>query len=82
MAEANRDITALGGTAVLMLVITAVTGYLWLIGKRGAMWLVLAATLGGWLLSSLLKYFFAGHTPMSYRIWPMSTTPASPADIR
>jgi undecaprenyl-diphosphatase len=63
LAEAGRDITAIGGTAVLMLMIAAVTGYLWLIGKRGAMWLVLASTIGGWLLSSLLKYFFARPRP-------------------
>ena len=52
--EAFRDITSLGGTAVLILVIVAVTGYVWLIGKHGAMWLILASTLGGWLLSTLL----------------------------
>jgi undecaprenyl-diphosphatase len=63
VAEAFRDITALGGTAVLMLVIVAVTGYVWLIGKHGAMWLILTSTLGGWLLSTLLKYFFARPRP-------------------
>lgn len=63
LAEAGRDITAIGGTAVLMLMIAAVTGYLWLAGKHGAMWLVLASTIGGWLLSSLLKYFFGRPRP-------------------
>jgi undecaprenyl-diphosphatase len=63
LSEAGRDITALGGTAVLILMIAAVTGYLWLVGKHGAMWLVLASTIGGLLLSSLLKYFFARPRP-------------------
>jgi undecaprenyl-diphosphatase len=63
LTEVGRDITALGGATVLMLVIVAVTGYVWLIGKHGAMWLILAATLGGWLISSLLKYFFARPRP-------------------
>jgi undecaprenyl-diphosphatase len=63
LAEAGRDITAIGGTAVLVLMITAVSGYLWLVRKHGAMWLVLASTIGGLLLSSLLKYFFARPRP-------------------
>jgi undecaprenyl-diphosphatase len=63
LAEMGRDITALGGTAVLVLMIAAVCGFLWLTGKRGAMWLVLTATLGGLLLSSLLKYYFARPRP-------------------
>ncbi len=61
--EAFRDITSLGGTAVLILVIVAVTGYVWLIGKHGAMWLILASTLGGWLISTLHKYFVARPRP-------------------
>jgi undecaprenyl-diphosphatase len=63
VAEAFRDITALGGTAVLILVIVAVTGFVWLMGKHGAMWLILGSTIGGWLLSTLLKYFFARPRP-------------------
>ena len=63
LTEVSRDLTALGGIAVLALVIVAVTGYVWLIGKHGAMWLILASTLGGWLISSLLKYFFARPRP-------------------
>jgi undecaprenyl-diphosphatase len=63
LAEMARDMTALGGTAVLVLMIAAVCGFLWLTAKHGAMWLVLASTLGGLLLSSLLKYFFARPRP-------------------
>jgi undecaprenyl-diphosphatase len=63
LAEVGRDITALGGTAVLVLVIVAVCGFLWLTDKHGAMWLVLASTIGGLLLSSMLKYFFARPRP-------------------
>jgi len=63
LAEVCRDITALGGATVLVLMIAAVSGFLWLAQKRGAMWLVLASTIGGLLLSSLLKYYFARPRP-------------------
>jgi len=53
--EVGRDITGLGGVAVLSLVTFAVAGYLHLRKKRAAMLLVLVATLGGLLLSTGLK---------------------------
>jgi len=53
--EVARDFTALGGVAVLMTVTAAVCGFLWLDRRRGAMWFVLAATLGGSLASAVLK---------------------------
>lgn len=55
LGEVGRDITALGGVAVLSLVTIAVAGYLWMEGKYHAMWLVLIATFGGLVLSTMLK---------------------------
>ena len=50
-----RDITSLGGHAVVTLISLAVIGYLLMDGKRGAALLVLASVGGGAVLSSLLK---------------------------
>lgn len=61
LAEVARDLTGLGGVAVLTLVTAAVVGFLWLREKYGAMWLVLIATFGGFVLSSILKHAY--HRP-------------------
>jgi undecaprenyl-diphosphatase len=53
--EAARDVTALGGYTVLTLLVAAVTGYLLIARHYPAALLVLASTLGGLLLSHLLK---------------------------
>jgi len=58
MPEVGRDLTALGGVAVLVLVTIGVVGFLAIVRAYNAMWLVLAATLGGLLLSSILKNAF------------------------
>ena len=58
LAEAARDITALGGVAVLLLVTLGVAGYLALDRKFAAMGFVLAAVAGGLVLSSVLKAAF------------------------
>ena len=55
LAEVGRDMTALGGVAVLSLVTLFVAGFLYMAGKRHAMWLVLIATASGLILSTLLK---------------------------
>src|SRR5436305_670993 len=55
LEEVGRDITALGGVAVIALVVTAVVGYLLLRRAYGAMWIVIIATFGGLALSSVLK---------------------------
>ncbi|HSV14234.1 MAG TPA: phosphatase PAP2 family protein [Tepidisphaeraceae bacterium] len=55
LEEVGRDITALGGVAVIALVVLAVIGYLLLRGAYGAMWLVIIATGSGLLLSTALK---------------------------
>jgi undecaprenyl-diphosphatase len=58
LAEAARDTTALGGVLFLSLLTTTVAGYLWLRKMYGAMALVIAATLGGLSVSSILKHVF------------------------
>ena len=50
-----RDITSLGGYAVVTLITLAIIGYLLMDGKRGAAVWVLASVGGGAVLSSLLK---------------------------
>jgi undecaprenyl-diphosphatase len=61
--EAARDVTGLGGAPVLTLVTCAVLGYL-IAGRHGsAAVLVFAATVGGGLLSFLLKDFYARPRP-------------------
>jgi undecaprenyl-diphosphatase len=63
LEEVVWDLTALGGSTVLVLVIGAVAGYLWMRRAYHAMWLVLAASLGGLLLSTLLKGLFQRPRP-------------------
>jgi len=63
LAEVGRDLTALGGVAVLLLVTFSVAGYLLMAKKYHAMWLVLIATIGGLLVSSILKHAFQRDRP-------------------
>lgn len=58
LAEVGRDLTALGGVAFLSLLIGAVVGFLWLRRMFGAMTLVIVATLGSLIVSTLLKWSF------------------------
>ncbi len=58
LEEVARDLTAIGGVAALSLVTAAVSGYLLITRKFGALALLLAATLGGLLLSAVLKERF------------------------
>src|SRR5262245_44729502 len=58
MEEICRDLTALGGVAVLAIMTCAVATYLWMRGMVHAMSLLLAATIGGLIISSLLKHSF------------------------
>ncbi len=57
LEEIGRDMTALGGIFPLSLLTLFVVGYLLIVRKYGAMWLVLAAVAGGMILSTVLKYF-------------------------
>ena len=63
LQEIGRDFTALGGVAVMLVFTMAVAGYLLLRRLYHAMWLVLVATGGGLVLSTLLKYFIARDRP-------------------
>jgi undecaprenyl-diphosphatase len=74
MAEAMRDITALGGPAVIALVVSTVAGFLILDRKLGAAALVLLATTLGFALSELLKAAFDRPRP---HVVPLLTTVTS-----
>jgi undecaprenyl-diphosphatase len=56
LEEAGRDITALGGVVVLAILTLFVCGYLAIVRKYSAMWLVLIATSGGLVVGTLLKW--------------------------
>lgn len=61
--EVGRDITALGGVAILVMITLAVVGFLWMQKKYHAMWVVVAATAGGLIISTMLKNLFARPRP-------------------
>lgn len=63
LEEAARDVTALGSVTVLALVIASVLGFLLIQRRTAAMWLILASTLGGALLTSELKELFGRERP-------------------
>ena len=63
LREAGRDMTAVGGMAVLTLVTLAVAGYLLMVRKYHAMWLVIIATVSGLILSTVLKYLVDRQRP-------------------
>ena len=56
--ELARDLTALGGITVLLLVLLSVIGFLFLQRKHGAMWLVMIASATGFLISTVTKELF------------------------
>jgi undecaprenyl-diphosphatase len=60
---AVRDITALGGVVVLLLLTAAVCGFLWLDRKRRITFAIAAAALSGMLISTLLKNVFQRARP-------------------
>ncbi len=57
LEETARDLTGLGGVAVLTLVSLAVLGYLLMSRKFAATWLVIAAILGAMVIGMSLKAF-------------------------
>jgi undecaprenyl-diphosphatase len=63
LAESARDLTALGGVAVLVLLIAVVTAFLAIERKYRALVLILAASIGGLLLSTLLKHLVQRERP-------------------
>lgn len=58
LEEMARDVTAFGGTGILIFFTLATVYYLFLIGKQRHAVLVFVATASGWLLSSALKMGF------------------------
>lgn len=58
LGEVARDLTALGGYALLTLTAAAVVGFLFLAGRPRDARFVLTAVAGGWLLSYGLKFLF------------------------
>ena len=63
LAEAVTDITALGGTSVLVMVLLGAVGHLLLQHRYGAAVLVVVASAGGGVLSVALKHLFARDRP-------------------
>ncbi len=63
LEEMGRDLTALGGVAVLTLLTLGVTLFLLFCRKVHMVLFVLAAVLGGWLLSTVLKESFDRQRP-------------------
>jgi undecaprenyl-diphosphatase len=63
LAESARDLTALGGVAVLVLLIGVVIVFLALERKYRALVLILVASVGGLLLSTLLKHVIQRQRP-------------------
>ncbi|TAH35790.1 MAG: phosphatase PAP2 family protein [Planctomycetota bacterium] len=63
LAEAMRDVSALGSTTVLALLLASVFGYLMIQRRRAAAWTVLWTTASGLLVSRLLKLVFTRERP-------------------
>lgn len=63
LEEMGRDMTALGGVAVLILTILGVAGFLFLQRKKHSAWFVLAASAGGLLASLTLKQLYQRERP-------------------
>jgi undecaprenyl-diphosphatase len=55
LPEAARDVTSLGSTTVLGLLLFSLAGYLLLERRRAAAWLILGAVTSGVVLNNLLK---------------------------
>ncbi len=60
---AALDVTALGGTTVLIFVVLVTLGFLWFAKKRKALFLIGAAAIGGQIFNSALKGFFSRARP-------------------
>ena len=63
LVQVAIDVTALGGTGVLAIILLIVVGYLALEGRYDAIALIVVATAGGGVLSGLLKWWFARKRP-------------------
>lgn len=76
LIEAAREITVLGGTTILVVLLIVVLGYLALDGKYAAMSLVAVASGGGALLSTAMKYLIGRERP---EVIPHFVSVASPS---
>jgi undecaprenyl-diphosphatase len=63
LTEVAIDITALGSTVVLLMLVGAVAGFLWIQGQTRLMLLLMAAMGGGLLLNAVLKATVARARP-------------------
>jgi len=63
LADAVRDVTSLGSTIMLTLIVIASAGYLLLDGKRASAALLLASVIGGSVLSQVMKALFGRARP-------------------
>ena len=63
LAEVAIDITALGSTVVLLMVVLAVSGFLWIHNQHRLLLLLIAAITGGHILNGLMKLAFARARP-------------------
>jgi undecaprenyl-diphosphatase len=63
VGEFMRDVTALGGGTVLAIISVVVVGFLILQKQYNAMWLILAAAVGGALISFGLKEIYGRDRP-------------------
>ncbi|MDB5512619.1 MAG: phosphoesterase [Enterovirga sp.] len=63
LEEVGRDLTGLGGHAILGLITLATISYLLMTRRRGAALLVLASVGGGMIVSTLLKFGFERARP-------------------
>jgi undecaprenyl-diphosphatase len=77
--EAVRDVTALGGPAVLTFMIIVVLIYLLLHKSYRSAALIFVATLGGLLISLLLKDFFLRERPDIVPALMVETSPSFPS---
>ena len=79
VAAAARDISALGGATVLVLVTVGAAGFLYCMGKHRAMWLLVGATVGGSVIIVGLKELFARSRPTVVAHLEIVTSPSFPS---
>lgn len=63
LIEAGRDVTALGGYAFLIYLSASVAMFLRIERKHAAMWFVLGAVIGGYIIMRVLKELFGRPRP-------------------
>jgi undecaprenyl-diphosphatase len=79
LREAGLDVTALGSPAVLLLVVIAVIGLMWLERQYRVMLVAVMATSTGSLVASILKYWVGRDRPTVVPRLRDVTTPSFPS---